>query len=304
MLALFAVLFVCAALDIDNFVDKDVRIFFSNANHVFLGLDRDNSRLTARSKYYDLRGFSSVMRIVRDGSNYRMRAGRDPVCSTAEYISKCDRGSSWLIKERPLGYVLSDGSHCITLASRGAVKMLPCTDTDDQLFDFKLKSDDQDCMTGDAAGKKPEDRVIIINVGGDHAHEHADEAIAAGLVGEEGAPSGSVPAARRVSYVVHSSDTDHAGIDGIFADPGKSTGRFVQKSGTAGLVVPARHIVQISDEDGTGDKVLVENRMGHAAQSYAMHGRPVVVRRRRRLTASSSDESSQNDAFRRLAGIR
>lgn len=69
---LFSVL-TARALDLGRFIGKDVRMFFSAANHVFLGLDTVASSLTARSKYYDLANFYTVARLVPDGPHYRLR---------------------------------------------------------------------------------------------------------------------------------------------------------------------------------------------------------------------------------------
>lgn len=145
MQILFILMSVCLAADLDKFIDKEIRVFFASANHVFLGLDMKTSRLTARSKYYDLDGFSTVARLIPDSSYFRLRFRSNPVCVEGDEIRKCDVGTNWTVHSEVFGYTISDGSKCLTLAERSVVKMMPCTESEDQVVDFKLKSEDQEC---------------------------------------------------------------------------------------------------------------------------------------------------------------
>lgn len=181
---MYSVLFwiaTCLTLDIDYFIDKEIRIFFSTANHVFFGLN--DKQLTARSKYYDLRGFSTVAKIIPDSSYYRIRFKTDPICAIADDVKTCEMGTSWTINQKVFGYTIGDGSRCITLVERSVLKMMPCTESNDQIVDFKLKSEDQDCgQDGEFKGKENDDKhkdprreILVIHVDNKnptHDHHH------------------------------------------------------------------------------------------------------------------------------------
>lgn len=145
MLAAYLFLLICMAADMDKFEDKDIRIFFSGANHVFVGIDTQAERLAARSKYYNLGGFNTMARLVPSGTKYRMEFQGKPMCIAGEKIAPCSTGHDFEVKEKVFGYTLGDGTRCLTLAERAVVKMVECAETEDQIVDFRLASEDQEC---------------------------------------------------------------------------------------------------------------------------------------------------------------
>ncbi|KAI5168541.1 hypothetical protein PAEPH01_0222 [Pancytospora epiphaga] len=145
MQLLLILLSTCLAIELDKFVDKEIRVFVSGANHIFLGMDTKSYKLTARSKFYDLRNFATVAKIIPDSAYFRIRFYSKPICVEDDEIIKCDTGTSWTINSKTFGYTIGDGSKCITLADRSTIRMMPCTETEDQIFDFKLKNEDEDC---------------------------------------------------------------------------------------------------------------------------------------------------------------
>lgn len=158
--------FIFTSTDLQYFLDKDLRIFLSGANHVFLGFKADETFLSARSKYSDLKGFNTLSRVVRDGEIYRIKIGADYLCANSDRAVKCGQNHKWQIIERPFGYNLKQNSKCLTLFSKTYLKMMSCTDSNDQIFDFKYANEDQVC--GSSPEVKPEDpkkeNVFVFNI--------------------------------------------------------------------------------------------------------------------------------------------
>lgn len=159
MKTFFLFICFCFTADLDSFINKDIRIFFSSANHVFIGMNKENSEVITKSKYYNLKNFSTVSRIVPDGNDFRLKIGPAFVCVDENQIKKCGKNMIWKINEKPFGYTISQASKCITLSNRATLKMMPCTESKDQILDFKLKSEDQDCGTDQIKNEKqPEEQ--------------------------------------------------------------------------------------------------------------------------------------------------
>lgn len=132
---------------IGYFIDKPVRIFFSNANHVFLGFDTKTKTLTARSKYDDLSKFLATFRVSQHGTGqYHITAGEDhTLCIDSETVKECSKPSEWTFTEQVFGYTISNKSQCMTLPARGSIKMAACTSSDDQILDIKLVDPESEC---------------------------------------------------------------------------------------------------------------------------------------------------------------
>ncbi|KAI4291035.1 hypothetical protein PAPHI01_0309 [Pancytospora philotis] len=169
-------LLTVAGSDLDRFIDRDVRVFFASANHVFVGLDTASNRLAARSKYYALAGFNALVKLVPSGDSYRMLAKRKPLCVNGDGIAPCSSGSDWTVREQPFGYTIGDGVRCLTLSGRAVITMAACTDSEDQLVDFRLAEDDQECWTGgapspDTQTKAPHSSTVVLNLPEGHRND-------------------------------------------------------------------------------------------------------------------------------------
>jgi len=64
------------------------------------------------------------------------------------------------------GYLIKKDGRCLTVQEKGELKMMKCTEADDQVFDIKLASSDQECGTKEKPKeKKPiQKHEIYINV--------------------------------------------------------------------------------------------------------------------------------------------
>lgn len=97
MFLLLAIKFsFCSINEIKHFVDKDIRIFISNANYIFLAKDTTNDMIITRSKYSILDVVFSTFRLVKDGKEYRLFSGEQRICGISdEIVSKCETSKTW-----------------------------------------------------------------------------------------------------------------------------------------------------------------------------------------------------------------
>lgn len=145
MIALIMYILTITGSDLDDFIEKDIRIFFSHSNHIFLGLDVDSSKVVPRSKYSSLKSFVSAAQIIPNEEKHRIQFDSHPICADKSEVIKCSISTNWIIKKSLFGFTISDGSKCIPIVENDAVKMMPCLELNDQIVDFKLTSDDQNC---------------------------------------------------------------------------------------------------------------------------------------------------------------
>lgn len=160
-LILFA---LCSMKNITHFLDKDIRIFVSTANHIFLAKNTESNRIVPKSKFGNLDNIYSIFKIAKDGNEFRLFSGEDRICSSGGTITKCRIPKAWTITNVTLGYTFSEGNKCLTVSSYDTLGMTTCTNSDDQIFDFKGADDDQDCDDNEMKKKKKDNNTIVINL--------------------------------------------------------------------------------------------------------------------------------------------
>ena len=129
------------SLDSAHFAEKDVRLFFAHANHVFLGYDRINGGFSARSALGDLNGFVSNFKLLPSGNGFLVKAAEEYVCTRSTELHTCNSGQEFNVLPGLFGYTLATDGRCITATVNGEVKMEQCTGSEDQLLDLRLKPD-------------------------------------------------------------------------------------------------------------------------------------------------------------------
>lgn len=150
--------------DLEYFTGKDIRIYLSAANHIFLAKDTMDGHILPKSKYSDLDSIFTAFKLHKDGQEYRLFAGEEMLCAEFGTLGRCENAKAWKIVAKTLGYTISQGGLCITITSRTRIGVIQCTDSDDQLFDFKLADEDQTCGEEKHKEPKQEPKTIVINV--------------------------------------------------------------------------------------------------------------------------------------------
>ncbi len=128
--------------NINDFLEKEIKIFSINANHIFIGLS-NSEILVAKSKYEYAKNFESNAWIYFDEDNFRIQFDKNPICYNRTQIVKCLDSSRWKINKKIFGYTIGDGINCMTINNNTEVEMKICTQSNNQLFDFKLSSDNE-----------------------------------------------------------------------------------------------------------------------------------------------------------------
>jgi len=190
-LILFA---LCSMKNITHFLDRDIRIFVSTANHIFLAKNTASNRIIPKSKFGDLDNIYSIFKITKTGNEFRLFSGEDRICSIEGDIKKCNMPKTWTIKNVNLGYTFAEGNNCLTVNSYDTLGMTTCTNSDDQIFDFKGADDDQDCDDNEMKKKKKDKNTIVINLTtngdkqelySDHSHHHDPHILHSDSIGIE-----------------------------------------------------------------------------------------------------------------------
>lgn len=164
MILPFILLVVGRIPDLEYFTGKDIRIYLSTANHIFLAKDTLDGHILPRSKYSDLDDIVTAFRLHKDGQEYRLLSGEDVLCAELGTVGKCERTKTWTIVPKTIGYTIAQDGKCITMVSRTRIGVSRCTDSEDQLFDFKFVGEDQACEEERNAKPKQEPKTIVINV--------------------------------------------------------------------------------------------------------------------------------------------
>lgn len=210
----------CNNKDLSYFLDKDIRIFVSTANHIFLAKDTRNDIVLPKSKFSNIDNVFSEFKIMRDGSEYRLFSGDHRICAiSSKIISKCEKPKTWKISPATLGYTLVMDGKCLTINSYEKAGMSACTNSDDQIFDFKLADEDTAC-DDDKKNKKKEEKKepqkIIINLNSDILKEVQEPLPApvpvhddANLIAHHEALS-NLPVKKICHYDTHTGDLTHA----------------------------------------------------------------------------------------------
>lgn len=146
MILIFLLSIFCEDKELNEFINKDIKIFFAGYPTTFLGRDNDGSELVAHNKYvtFEKLKFNPKARIIKDGKNFEIYFSGARICKSGNRILKCSSLNSWSIDRKYFGYSISKDGLCITKDIDDTVKMKNCVDTDDQIFSFKLVTPDCD----------------------------------------------------------------------------------------------------------------------------------------------------------------
>lgn len=126
--------------ELEDFVEKDIKIFFSSFPTFILGLDENNGILTSHTRYINPNKYKFVTRsrLVKSGNKYSISFGDSNICKDGNSVTRCKEERGWEFDRKPFGYTISTDGKCITKGYDDAVEMKPCVNTDDQIFGFKL----------------------------------------------------------------------------------------------------------------------------------------------------------------------
>ncbi|WUR04456.1 polar tube protein 4 (PTP4) [Vairimorpha necatrix] len=139
MIFLFIFRTLCEYKELDEFINKDIKIYFAGYPTTFLGILEDKSELFAENKYlsFEKIKFNPKCRIIKRGSYYELLFSNKKMCKTGNRIAQCSTPENWEITRKNFGYTISKNDYCITKDIDDTLKMQKCVDTDDQLFSFK-----------------------------------------------------------------------------------------------------------------------------------------------------------------------
>ncbi|CAD25642.1 hypothetical protein [Encephalitozoon cuniculi GB-M1] len=141
LILMFASAFVSAKdRELEEFVEKDIKVFFSSYPAQVLGMEEDQGVLVSHSKYVNPSKYKFVTRarLVKSGERYVVIFGENNICKEGNSVVKCKEERPWDIDRKEFGYTISTDNKCITKGPDESIEMKPCVNTDDQIFGFKL----------------------------------------------------------------------------------------------------------------------------------------------------------------------
>lgn len=148
MLATFFILFTFSQKedDLAEFNNKDIKIYFSGYPTTQLGLYKDSKNLVAISKYvnFESRNFSPKARLIKNGNQYELFFSGKRMCKNKKIVSVCDIVFKWKIVPKVFGFNIQTDNKCITKGQEDSIVLSSCTESDDQLFNFKKICEDCD----------------------------------------------------------------------------------------------------------------------------------------------------------------
>lgn len=129
----------CEDVELTDFLNKDIKIFFAGYPTTFLGRDNDGSELIAHNKYvnFEKLNFNPKARIIKEGRTFEIFFSGARMCKNGNIIARCSTSGNWTIDRKYFGYSISKDGQCVTKDIDNTVKMKKCVDTDDQIFAFK-----------------------------------------------------------------------------------------------------------------------------------------------------------------------
>ncbi|ADM11868.1 uncharacterized protein Eint_071050 [Encephalitozoon intestinalis ATCC 50506] len=141
LILMFMSIFVSARdRELEEFVEKDIKVFFSSYPTQILGLEEENGLLVSHSKYVNPSKYKFVTRarLVKSGEKYVVIFGENNICKDGNSVVKCKEERPWDIDRKEFGYTISTDNKCITKGPEESIQMKICVNTDDQIFSFKL----------------------------------------------------------------------------------------------------------------------------------------------------------------------
>lgn len=145
-LALLGIVLLVHAQDaeLEEFLEKDIKIYFSSAPTFNLGLDEEKGVVVSHPKYINPSKFKFITRarLVRSGSKFVLVFGENNICKDGNSAVKCRDERLWDLDRKPFGYTISTDGKCISKGDYDSVDMKPCVNTDDQILHFKTANMD------------------------------------------------------------------------------------------------------------------------------------------------------------------
>lgn len=141
LILMFMSIFVSAKdRELEEFIEKDIKVFFSSYPAQVLGMEENNGVLVSHSKYVNPSKYKFITRarLVRSGDKYVVIFGENNICKDGNSVMKCKEERPWDIDRKEFGYTISTGNKCITKGPDETIEMKTCVNTDDQIFNFKL----------------------------------------------------------------------------------------------------------------------------------------------------------------------
>lgn len=164
----FMTLFVCARdTELEEFVEKDIKIFFSSYPTYVLGLEEGNGVLVSHSKYVNPSKYKFITRarLVKSGERHVVIFGENNICKDGNSAVKCKEERPWDIDRKEFGYTISTDGMCLTKGPNESIEMKRCVNTDDQVFGFKL-ADLGGCGSVESlvGGRRPKGATTNVNI--------------------------------------------------------------------------------------------------------------------------------------------
>lgn len=127
--------------ELEYFTGQPIYIELSSYPHIHIAYSiKDDSFFFANSNAspdvfsYDDRGL-----VTSNGTSHEMTIGATKACVKDKQLTKCGMGDSadqFKISKQQFGFEISYNNKCLTKEIDSKVSLRPCTQTDDQLFDF------------------------------------------------------------------------------------------------------------------------------------------------------------------------
>lgn len=129
------------ASNLEYFLDGNIRIFFSMANHVFLVKNTETDTLMHISKFSNLDDIFSTFSILKDDTSYLIKTGADYICQdNVNNVKPCKKKERWQVNKKIFGFTISKENMCLTAAPKFKIVLEKCNGSSYQLFDFKIST--------------------------------------------------------------------------------------------------------------------------------------------------------------------
>ncbi|TBU01430.1 hypothetical protein CWI37_0711p0020 [Hamiltosporidium tvaerminnensis] len=149
--------------ELEYFLNTDIKIMFSAYEHFHLALktaDSSKYPFIGISRHLNAKeyNFDDRARITKNSDRYEISIGEEMLCKEKKTIIKCGEtgNSAWSIDKRDFGYTISQDKMCITKKDSDEIILSKCSDTEDQLFDFKRSAGIGKCSENQDVSQKNE----------------------------------------------------------------------------------------------------------------------------------------------------
>lgn len=167
------------------FLNKNIRIFFSKSNHIYLGYNDSENNIFTGSKYGNIQDFQTNSKITlgtKEGT-YKIKIGPKYLCHIGQTIRACgtiddsddnddienvfnsdDNSYNWKIENDIPGYIIKNDGLCLTAKADTRFELQECGKLDEQLYDFRLIDDIEECIDDGCNSKGNKDQILFVNV--------------------------------------------------------------------------------------------------------------------------------------------